>query len=256
VVHDGAVAGVNGGELLPTLVGVLLLCAVSVAVLAVAGVPERWGPTLAVARAAVQLAAISLVLTGVIRSPWWVALALLVMLTVAVGTSARRLGWNRRHLLVVAAGIGAGAAVALVVVFASGALAPTPRYLLAIGGIVVGNAMAITTLSARRFLEAVDEHWDEVEGWLALGAQPQEATRLLARGAVHTALVPSVDQTKTTGLVTLPGAFVGAIFGGLPPFEAGRFQIVVLAAIIAAGAVASTLTVRLLGRVEHRPVRG
>lgn len=254
--HDGAVAGVVGGELLPTLVGVLLLCGVSVVVLAVAGVPERWGPTLAVVRAAVQLAAISLVLTGVITSPFWVALALLVMLTVAVGTSARRLGWNRRHLLVVGAGIGAGAAVALAVVFASGALAPTPRYLLAIGGIVVGNAMAITTLSARRFLEAVDEHWDEVEGWLALGAQPQEATRLLARRAVHTALVPNVDQTKTTGLVTLPGAFVGAIFGGLPPFEAGRFQIVVLAAIVAAGAVAATLTVRLLGRVEQRPVRG
>lgn len=249
-------AGLIGGELLPTLIGVLLLCGVSVVVLAVAGVPERWGPTLAVVRAAVQLAAISLVLTGVITSPVWVGLALLVMLTVAVGTSARRLGWNRHHLLVVAAGIGAGSGAALAVVFASGSLAPTPRYLLAIGGIVVGNAMAITTLSARRFLEAVDEHWDEVEGWLALGAQPQEATRLLARGAVHTALVPSVDQTKTTGLVTLPGAFVGAIFGGLPPFEAGRFQIVVLAAIIAAGAVASTLTVRLLGRVERRPVRG
>jgi putative ABC transport system permease protein len=206
-------------------------------------------------RAALQLAAISLILTGVITSAWWVALAVLVMLAVAVGTSARRLGWSRRHLAVVGAGIGDGAAVALAAVFASGALAPTPRYLLAIGGIVVGNAMAITTLSARRFLEAVDEHWDEVEGWLALGAQPREATRMLARRSVHTALVPSIDQTKTTGLVTLPGAFVGAIFGGLPPFEAGRFQIVVLAAILAAGTVAATLTVRLLSDVDRRPVR-
>jgi putative ABC transport system permease protein len=239
------------GEIVPTLIGVLVLCAVSVVVLAVAGVPERFGPTLAVLRAAVQLAAISLILTGVITSPLWVGLALLVMLGVAMGTSASRLGWTRRHLRIVAAGIGAGTLVAL----ASGALVPSPRYLLAIGGIVVGNAMAITTLSARRFLEAVDEHWDEVEGWLALGAQPQEATVLLRRRAVHTALVPSVDQTKTTGLVTLPGAFVGAIFGGLPPFEAGRFQIVVRAAIIAAGAVAATLTVRLLGRIEQRPVR-
>jgi putative ABC transport system permease protein len=249
------VTSAMAGEIVPTLLGVLVLCALSVVVLTVAGVPERFGPTLAVLRAAVQLAVIALILTGVITSPWWVALALVVMLTVAVGTSSRRLGWTRRHVLVVGAAIGGGSLVALAAVFATGALAPTPRYLLAIGGIVVGNAMAITTLSARRFLEAVDEHWDEVEGWLALGAQPQEATRPLARGAVHTALVPSVDQTRTTGLVTLPGAFVGAIFGGLPPFEAGRFQIVVLAAIIAAGAVSSTLVVRLLGRVEQRPVR-
>jgi putative ABC transport system permease protein len=243
------------GEILPTLVGVVVLCGVSVAVLSVAGVPERFGPTLAVLRAAVQLAVISLILTGVIVSPVWVGLALLVMLGVAMATSTARLGWSRRHLGIVAAGIGAGTLVAVLAVFGSGALVPSPRYLLAIGGIVVGNAMAITTLSARRFLESVDEHWDEVEGWLALGAQPQEATRLLGRRSVHTALVPSVDQTKTTGLVTLPGAFVGAIFGGLSPFEAGRFQIVVLAAIIAAGAVAATLTVRLLGRVEQRPIR-
>jgi putative ABC transport system permease protein len=247
---------VEVARLVPTLVGVALLCGATVAVLAVAGVPERFGPTLAVLRAAVQLAVISLILTGVITSPGWVGLALLVMLGVAVATSTRRLGWSRRHLAVVLAAIGAGTALALAVVFASGALAPTPRYLLAIGGIVVGNAMAITTLTARRFLEAVDEHWDEVEGWLALGAQPREATRDLARGAVRTALVPSVDQTKTTGLVTLPGAFVGAIFGGLPPFEAGRFQIVVLAAILAAGSLAAVLVVRLLGAVERRPVRG
>ncbi|GAA2751638.1 ABC transporter permease [Amnibacterium kyonggiense] len=243
------------GEILPTLVGVLLLCGVSAAVLTVAGVRERFGPTLAVLRAAVQLSVIAVILTGVITSPWWVGLALLVMLGVAIGTSVRRLGLTRAHLGAVATAIVGGTVVALAAVFASGALAPTPRYLLAIGGIVVGNAMAITTLSARRFLEAADEHWDEVEGWLALGARPIEATRSLARGAVHTALVPSVDQTRTTGLVTLPGAFVGAIFGGLPPFEAGRFQIVVLAAIVAAGALAATIVVRLLGAIEQRPVR-
>jgi putative ABC transport system permease protein len=209
-----------------------------------------------VLRAAVQLAAIGVVLTGVITSPLWVALALLVMLGVAVATSTRRIGRSRRHLAAVLAGIAGGSLVASAVVFASGALAPTPRYLLAVGGIVVGNAMAITTLTARRFLEAVDEHWDEVEGWLALGADPFDATRPLARTAVHTALVPSIDQTRTTGLVTLPGAFVGAVFGGLSPLEAGRFQVVVLAAILAAGSVAAVLVVRILGRVEQRPVRG
>ena len=247
--------GATAAALLPTLVGVALLCAVSAVVLTAAGVAERFRPALAVLRAAVQLAVIGFVLTGVITSPLWVALALLVMLTVAVATSTRRLGWSRRHLAAVLAGIAGGSLVASTVVFASGALAPTPRYLLAVGGIVVGNAMAITTLTARRFLEAADEHWDEVEGWLALGARPFDATRALARSAVHTALVPSIDQTRTTGLVTLPGAFVGAIFGGLPPLEAGRFQVVVLAAILAAGSVAAVLVVRILGRVEQRPVR-
>lgn len=252
----GPVALWGDGGLVPTLIGLVLLCAVAFAVLRLAGVREALGPGRAVLRAAVQLALISAVLSGVITSIGWVALALLVMLTVAVATSARRLGWSRRTFAVVGAAVSAGAAAALTVVFLSGALAPTPRYLLAIGGIVIGNAMAITTLAGRRFLESVDEHWDEVEGWLALGAVPREATRQLARASVHTALVPSVDQTRTTGLVTLPGAFVGAVFGGLSPLEAGRFQVVVLAAILAAGAIAAVLIVRLLGAVERRPVRG
>ncbi|WP_375386799.1 ABC transporter permease [uncultured Amnibacterium sp.] len=238
----------------PTLVGILALCAVSVGVLSLARIPQWWAPFTAVARAAVQLAAIGLILSGVITDIVWVALALLVMLSVAIATSTHRLGWSTRHVLVVASAIVGGAAATLLVVFGSGALAPTPRYLLAIGGIVIGNTMAITTLTARRFLQAVGEQWDQVEGWLALGAGPVDATRALARSAVHAALVPSIDQTKTTGLVTLPGAFVGAVFGGLSPLEAGRFQVVVLAAILTAGTIAAVLVVRLLGDVQRRPL--
>ncbi|MFD1722508.1 ABC transporter permease [Amnibacterium endophyticum] len=239
-------------RLVPTLAALVLLGALTAGVLALAGVPGRAGPALAVLRAVLQLAAISFVLSGVITSIGWTALALAVMLGVASWTSARRLGGLHRWP-VAAGAIAAGAGAALVVVFATGALEPSPRYLLAIGGITIGNAMALTTLSGRRFLEAAGERWDEVEGWLALGARPVEATSGLARGAVRTALVPTIDQTRTTGLVTLPGAFVGAIFGGLPPLEAGRFQVLVLASILAAGALAAVLAVRALAALDRRP---
>ena len=118
---------------------------------------------------------------------------------------------------------------------------------------VIGNAMTVAVLAGRRFAEAVHEHWEEVEGWLALGAAPRQATLDLARRSVRAALIPATDQTKTTGLVTLPGAFVGAIFGGVSPLEAGRFQIVVLAAIMAAGAVTAVLVVAQLAPVKVRP---
>jgi putative ABC transport system permease protein len=237
----------------PTLLGVAVLALVTIVVLAWTGAPERFGPTLAILRGAAQLAVISLVLTGVITSPVWVAAALLVMFGVATATATRRLGWSGRHLGMVAGAMAAGILVALVVVFATGAIAFTARYALAIGGIVIGNSMSIATLAGRRFLESVGEQWEQVEGWLALGATPRESTRELARRAIHNALIPSTDQTKTTGLVTLPGAFVGAIFGGVSPLEAGRFQIVVLAGIMAAGSVTAALIVRGLADVRVRP---
>ena len=115
--------------------------------------------------------------------------------------------------------------------------------------------MTIATLAGRHFAEAVYERWDEVEAWLALGATRRQSTLDLARRSVYSALIPSTDQTRTTGLVTLPGAFVGAIFGGLSPLEAGRFQIVVLASIMAAGAITAVALIRILAPVRVRPDR-
>lgn len=225
--------------LLRTLLGIAVLAAITTTVLTLARVPRVLAPALAILRGAVQLALLSVVLSGVITDPRWVVLALAVMTAVAATTSAQRLGGlHRLHL--VGAGMLAGIGISLLVVFATGAIEPTARYALAIGGIVVGNAMTSATLAGRRVLEATDDRWEEIEGWLALGATPRRATLPIARHALREAVVPVTDQTRTTGLVTLPGAFVGAIFGGISPLEAGRFQIVVLAALMATAAVTAT----------------
>lgn len=239
--------------LLPTLVAVAVLAALTVGLLWGSRTPSYLSPALAILRGAAQLAAISLVLGGVITSPLWVGAALLVMFSVASVTATRRLTWSWRRLALVAATMAAGILVTLAVVFGTGAIEFTPRYVLAVGGIVIGNSMTIATLAGRRFFEAVVEQWDQVEGWLALGATPRQATVIQARQAVHAALIPSTDQTKTTGLVTLPGAFVGAIFGGASPLEAGRFQVVVLASIMAAGSITAVALIRALGNVPVRP---
>jgi putative ABC transport system permease protein len=239
--------------LAPTIAAVVILMALTVAVLRGSRTPSYFAPALAILRGAAQLALISLVLGGIITDPLWVALALVVMFTVAAATATRRLTWSWRRFAVVAGTMAAGTTVTLAVVFATGAIEFTPRYVLAVGGIVIGNCMAIAVLAGRRFFEAVREQWDQVEGWLALGATARKATLTQARFSVHAALIPSTDQTKTTGLVTLPGAFVGAIFGGASPLEAGRFQVVVLASIMAAGAITAVALVRSLAAVKVRP---
>jgi putative ABC transport system permease protein len=243
------------GAFVPTLLCVALLGALTVGVLRGFKAPHSTAPALAILRGAVQLALISFILSGVITNPVFVAVALLVMFTVAAATAARRIGWSWIHLGLVSASMAAGIVATLAIIFATGAIPFTPRYALAIGGIVIGNAMTIATLGGRRFAESVNARWEEVEGWLALGATPRQSTLELARGAVYSALIPSTDQTKTTGLVTLPGAFVGAIFGGISPLEAGRFQIIVLAAIMAAGSITAVITVAALAPVRVRPDR-
>ena len=247
---------VSLSALLPTLIAVVVLTAITTGALYAAGIAHPGSAVGAISRGVVQLAVISVILSGVISSPVWIVLVLVLMFAVAITVAARRsfAQGDRRHgMLVCGSAMFAGILTATTVVFATGALELSPRYALAIGAIVIGNTMSIATLTGRGFVHAVNERWDQVEGWLALGATPRRATADIGRFAVREALIPSLDQTRTTGLVVLPGAFVGAIFGGISPVEAGRFQIVVLATILCAGTITSLLIWMWEGDVKQRP---
>ena len=240
-------------SLVPTLTAVVVLAAVTMGALLLARIEKPLAPVGALLRGGLQLTDLSVILGGLIDSTLWVMVGLAVMLIAATVTVCRRISATGRQVRAVAVALLLGNVTALTVVFATGAVEFSPRYLLAIGGIVTGNTMSIATLSGRGFRTLVADHWEEVEGWLALGARPLDSTRHLARAAVFAAIIPSIDQTKTTGLVVLPGAFVGAIFAGASPLEAGRFQIVVLACILAAGTITAVTLLRLVGAIAIRP---
>jgi putative ABC transport system permease protein len=70
----------------------------------------------------------------------------------------------------------------------------------------------------------------------------------IARPAASTALVPGLDQTRTVGLVTLPGAFVGMLLGGASPVMAGAVQLFVLVALLAVQAVSVAVVLELVAR--------
>ena len=69
--------------LMPSLMGVAVLAAVATTVFVLYRVPRPWAPVSAIARGAVQLAVISVILTGVIGQPLLIATALVVMFLVA-----------------------------------------------------------------------------------------------------------------------------------------------------------------------------
>lgn len=239
---------------LPTAIAVVLLAGIATLGLAGFRVTRPWAAAGALARAIAQLAALSLVLAGILHDALWVTIGLIVMFTAAVFTAARRARATRGDVIPLTVAMLAGPLTVMAIVFATGAIEFSPRYALAIGGIVIGNTMTIAILTQRIFGTSVRDHWPEVEGWLALGATPRESTALLGRGAIRTALLPSIDQTRTTGIVVLPGAFVGAIFAGASPLEAGRFQVVVLASILAAGVLTAAILIRMTGAGALQPL--
>ena len=235
------------------LAALVVLVAVACGALAAARVPLPAAVLRAAGRAAVQLAVLALVLRAVFTLPLAAGAVLVVMLTVASATAVGRLrelpGARRAVPLAVLAGV----VPTLAVVFATGAAHLEPRYLLALGGIVTGGTMTACVLTGRHLLSGLRSRRDEVEGWLALGAPPRRATADVVRAAVGESLLPALDQTRTVGLVTLPGAFIGALFGGASPADAARFQLLVLVSLLCAEALAASALGRLLGAPRQLP---
>lgn len=238
-----------------TLIGSAVLLGATALMLRMAGIRMMAAPALATLRALVQLAVIALVLQGVFTAPWTAVFIVATMLTVASLTSGSRISALNGGRKAAAIGVSCSALIAIGAVFALGMMAVEVRYVIAVSGIVIGNAMNGVTLSGRNFARSARSRAGEVETWLALGAPPQRSFLDIARESVRESLVPSIDQTKSTGLVTLPGAFVGALMGGASPIEAARFQLVVLVAIMFAVTLGSILATRILSHSPSLPPR-
>lgn len=244
---------ITAAEVTRGFIGIAVLMLITYAALRAGDVHLGWAPLIAIVRGGVQLTAVALALRGVLKAPPTVVLALAVMLTTASWTATSRLkAFGKVGPAVTLCCISAAAA-SLITVFALDVLPFNARYIVALSGIVIGGAMTGATLAGRHLLTGLIARREEVEGWLALGATPRQAVRDVARSAAAEALVPGMDQTRTTGLVTLPGAFIGALLGGADPTQAARFQLVVLAALLTTQAVVATMIVHALGAPSQLP---
>lgn len=196
-------------------------------------------------RAVAQLAVVSLVVTGAASSVWGAMGFALLMFGVAVYTTAKRTGapaaWPWAALA-----LASGVVPVEVAVFASGAAPFTGISIIALCGIVIGNAMTANTLVGRRSFAELRANTGTYEAMLSLGFERSPSVGLVLDPVLGEALVPNLDQTKTVGLVTLPGAFIGVLLGGGSPVQAGAAQILVLLGIMACQSVVVVVATRLM----------
>lgn len=229
------------------LVAALLLVGLAVAAVAVGRLRLRRDVVTASVRAVAQLGLAALVIGVALQHLALAFLVLAVMYAVAVLTAARRGGAGRRWPWVALA-IAAGWLPVLVVVFATGAVALGPQTLIAIGGIVLGGTMSATSLATRRAFAAIQGERGAFEAALALGLLPRDAASVVTRRFTAESLYPALDQTRTVGVVTLPGAFIGVLLGGGSPAQAAAAQVLVLVGLLAAEAVAVVVATGLVDR--------
>ncbi|GAB6063143.1 ABC transporter permease [Deferrisoma palaeochoriense] len=201
----------------------------------------------AAARAYAQLLALGLVLRWVfgVGTPWLVLGILGLMIAVAAQTLTARVQAAPPGLFL--RGLGALAVSGFTVTLAVTGLVVRvepwwdPRYVIPIGGMVVGNSLNGVAVCLDRLFADLRARAREIEALLALGATPWETVLPSARAALRAGLIPTINAMAAAGIVFIPGMMTGQVLSGTDPRTAAAYQIVVLLMIAAATALGSVL---------------
>jgi putative ABC transport system permease protein len=202
---------------------------------------------IAVLRSFLQLTAIGYVIQAIFdsKSLWLVAALLAVMVTVGTFTARRRARAAPDALVPIFLALSTAAVVTIGLVLGLGIFKASPRYLVPVGGMVIGNAMTSAAVALDRLADEVSTQARMIEATLALGATARQAASGLVARSLRSAMIPLIDQTKTTGLVTLPGTMVGMLVAGARPVDAVRLQLILLWLLLGSVALSALITTTL-----------
>jgi putative ABC transport system permease protein len=120
-----------------------------------------------------------------------------------------------------------------------------PQYVIPLMGMVLGNGLTGISLCLDQLLERLAERRDQVEMELALGATRWEAARDPLSSSVRRGMIPIINSMMVVGIVSLPGMMTGQILEGADPFNAVKYQIVVMF-MLAAGTAFGCIVIALL----------
>jgi putative ABC transport system permease protein len=201
----------------------------------------------AVIRSFIQLTAVGYVIQGIFNSnSLWLVVALLAFMVVFGAWTARgRAKGVPRAFVPLLLALGTAAAVTLALVLTLHVFDPKPRFLVPVGGMVIGNAMTSASVSLNRLADEIRGQSGLIEATLALGATARQATTRAVARSLRSGLIPLIDQTRTTGVVFFPGTMVGALLGGATPLNAVRLQLILLWTLMGAAALSALIATGL-----------
>ena len=201
------------------------------------------------ARTYVQLLLLGLVLGWAFQvNQWWLVVGILAIMTVAAARIILKRAPDAPSGLFLAA-VTSMAVTGVTVTFAVTGLVIgadpwySPRYVIPIAGMVLGNSMTGIALSLERVFSDMDARSDELLAMSALGATPWEASHPSIRTALRAGLIPTINSMAAAGIVFIPGMMTGQILAGADPLEATKYQIVVMLMVAAAEVIGAVIAV-------------
>src|SRR3954471_13868958 len=232
---------------LAQVAGTLVLVAIAIAASYWRRADLEQDIAVAVARSFIQLTAVGYVIKAIFDSDsLWLVVALLAFMVVFGAWTARgRAKGVPKSFVPLLLALGTAAAVTLGLVLLLNVFDPKPRFMVPVGGMVIGNAMTAAAVALNRLADEIHDQANLIEATLALGATARQATTRIVSRSLRSGLIPLIDQTKTTGMVFFPGTMVGALLGGASPLNAVRLQLILLWILMGAASLSAMIATSL-----------
>jgi putative ABC transport system permease protein len=190
---------------------------------------------IATIRASIQLLFIGYLLTFIFNldNPFFTIIMILCMILVAAQNVVKKkekkqgVFWKVLLTLIVVEGLTQGLLLLL------GIIPPTPKYMIPISGMIIGNSMVLASLFLNRLASEVEIRKEEVLLILSLGGSTRQAISHILKASMKASMIPTLESQKTIGLVQLPGMMTGQILAGADPVQAVRFQLLIVFTMMA-----------------------
>jgi putative ABC transport system permease protein len=205
---------------------------------------------IAVVRSMLQLVAIGYVIQAIFDQDSLALVFVLITVMVVFGafTARRRASRVPNAFWPLLVALGASGLATLALVIALGVFEPEPRYLVPVGGMVVGNSMTAAAVALNRLGDEMTDRAREIEATLALGATATVAAAPSLRRSLRSGTIALIDSTKTTGLIFFPGTMVGMLLAGADPIDAVRLQLILLWVLLGSVALSALIATSLAYR--------
>ena len=116
-----------------------------------------------------------------------------------------------------------------------------PQYAIPLLGMMLGNTMTGVALTLDRLTQSAWQQRNIIEQRLMLGQDWRTAIGDITRDSLRTGLIPIVNSMAAAGIISIPGMMTGQILAGSSPFDAAKYQILIMFMITAGTGFAAVM---------------
>ncbi len=117
-----------------------------------------------------------------------------------------------------------------------------PQYSIPLLGMMLGNTMTGVALTMDNLTTSAWQQRAVIEQRLMLGEEWRLAIRDISRQSLRTGMIPILNAMAAAGVISIPGMMTGQILAGSSPFEAAKYQILIMFMITAGTGFAAVLS--------------